>query len=994
MRLRKIPAGLLAVLCAGALPARRATVDFETREGTRLAFDLSPDGRTIAFDLLGQIWTLPATGGTATPITFAVRDTTEDIDPVFSPDGKWIAFQADRPTGRELWLVPTEGGAPRQLSREQKFSYYAFARPAWSPDGREIAFAARDTLFRIRVGDGVATPVRLDSVPAAGGRSAIPRVSAPAWSPDGSRIAFVNGTDQRIWAVPREGGAATALTPERVAAVAPAWSPDGSRLAFFVSDSVAQPQLWIQEISGNAPRRVTDQVQVVNLRVRWTAGGDSLVYSAAGRLWRAAVSGGEPVRIPFTARVHFERKPAVLPPILFAEPGTDQPARGFSGLALSADGKTIAMIALGKLWTFAPGAAPHEVTALPFRAGALSWSPAGDHVVYSAGAPGAEALFVTRIEDGRTRRVTALAGREFYPTWSPDGARIAFVHQSGAGDPVVRVVSAAGGVVPDTLSARGIAPWPGWWIGGQRPVWLPDSKGLLLYRNAILQRNWGWGAAQAHIVLLDGRRRALGRFPGAPTYLNWGPNGSIIYVEGNQLWRAAFSADSGMLSPPSAVSGRAALHASAAADGRTLVLSHDGLAVIHPGGRADALGWPLRFRIVPAATSLVLRNVRIIDGTGAPATAAQDMLIENGRIHRISSGGRLAAPPGASVLEAAGRTVIPGLIDLHAHIWGDDVTAGFLFEGVTTVRDVGSPITQTADLANATASGQRPGSRVTFGGMLFNNGPGISEDAQQFVSDSGAIDRGIQLAKGLGAVYIKHRAFEGWTEAVRTVTTAHRYGLPVSGHCSHQLPVVAAGVDGREHSGDCFRDVAPPYEDQIKLTGEAGMWVVPDPAFYEPFLRLAVDSAWLSGPEVALFFTSVSRALYAAAPASQRAAYARNNARRQARAKAFHDAGVPLGVGTDGNLPNGVQMNLEALVRSGLTPMEAITAATGAAARILRAQDEIGTIKVGKRADLVILDADPLLDIRNTSRIWNVIQDGRIVDRPGLLAWARKHLQP
>jgi len=87
-------------------------------------------------------------------------------------------------------------------------------------------------------------------------------------------------------------------------------------------------------------------------------------------------------------------------------------------------------------------------------------------------------------------------------------------------------------------------------------------------------------------------------------------------------------------------------------------------------------------------------------------------------------------------------------------------------------------------------------------------------------------------------------------------------------------------------------------------------------------------------------------------------------------------------------------MNLEALVRSGLTPMEAITAATGAAARILRAQDEIGTIKVGKRADLVILDADPLLDIRNTSRIWNVIQDGRIVDRPGLLAWARKHLQP
>jgi len=346
------------------------------------------------------------------------------------------------------------------------------------------------------------------------------------------------------------------------------------------------------------------------------------------------------------------------------------------------------------------------------------------------------------------------------------------------------------------------------------------------------------------------------------------------------------------------------------------------------------------------------------------------------------------------VLDAGGRTAIPGLIDLHAHIWGDDVTAGFLYAGVTTVRDVGSPITQTADLADAIASGLRPGSRVTFGGMLFNNGPGISEDAQQFVSDSGAIDRGIQLAKGLGAVYIKHRAFEGWTEAVRTVTTAHRYGLPVSGHCSHQLPVVAAGVDGREHSGDCFRDVAPPYEDQIKLTRAAGMWVVPDPAFFEPFLRLAVDSTGLAGPDIAPFFTSVSRALYFAAPVAQRASYARSNDRRQARAKAFHDAGVPLGTGTDGNLPNGVQMNLEALVRGGLTPMEAIVAATGEAARILRAQDEIGTIVVGKRADLVILDADPSEDIRNTNRVWNVIQDGRVVDRSGLLAWAKKNLQP
>jgi len=990
--MRRIAGTAVFLLGVSTGPTTIVAIDFETREGTKLAFDLSPDGRTIAFDLLGQIWTLPEAGGIAKPVTFAVRDTAEDIDPVFSPDGKWIAFQADRPTGREIWLVPSTGGAPRQLSREQKVTYYAFARPAWSPDGREIAFAVRDTLFRMRVEDGVTTAVRMEPVVGAGGRSAVPRPSAPAWSPDGGRIAFVSTSDQRIWAVARDGGAATPVTPERVAAVAPAWSPDGTRIAFFVSDSVAQPQIWIQEIGG-MPRRLTDQPQVVNNRVRWTGDGSSIVYSAVGRLWRISAAGGEPVAIPFTARVLFDRKVVPLKPIQFAEPGSEQAARGFSGLALSADGKTIAMIAMGKLWTFAPGAGPHDVATLPSHAAILSWSPAGDEVVYSAGAPGAEDLFVTRIADGTTRRVTTLEGREFYPRWSPDGARIAFIHQSSRGV-VVRLIRAGAAPAQDTLDAGAIAPWRSWWIGGQRPVWLPDSKGLLLYRNAILERNWGWGSALAQVVLLDGTRRDLTRFPTAPTYLNWLPDGTITYIERNQLWRAAFSADSGMLSQPTPVSGRPALHASAAADGRTLVLSHDGLALIHPDGRADALGWPLRYRIAPAAVSLMLHNVRVIDGTGAAPTESRDILIENGRIRRIAPSGRLAVPSGATVLDAGGRTVIPGLIDLHVHIWADDVTAGFLYAGVTTVRDVGSPITQTADLANAIASGQRPGSRVTFGGMLFNNGPGISEDAQQFVSDSGAIDRGIQLAKGLGAVYIKHRAFEGWTEAVRTVTTAHRYGLPVSGHCSHQLPVVAAGVDGREHSGDCFRDVAPPYEDQVKLTRSAGMWVVPDPAFFEPFLRLAADSTWLAGPEIAPFLTPVSRALYFAAPPAQRASYERSNARREARAKAFHDAGVPVGTGTDGSLPNGIQMNLQALVRGGLTPMQSLVAATGGAARILRAQNEIGTIAVGKRADLVILDADPLQDIRNTTRIWNVIQDGRVVDRPGLLAWARKNLQP
>ena len=97
--------------------------------------------------------------------------------------------------------------------------------------------------------------------------------------------------------------------------------------------------------------------------------------------------------------------------------------------------------------------------------------------------------------------------------------------------------------------------------------------------------------------------------------------------------------------------------------------------------------------------------------------------------------------------------------------------------------------------------------------------------------------------------------------------------------------------------------------------------------------------------------------------------------------------GVTIGTGTDiWEVPTGVHMELEQLVAAGLTPAQAIRAATADAARILGADKDLGTIEVGKWADLVILDADPLVDIRNTRRIWNVMHDGRIVDRPAILS--------
>jgi imidazolonepropionase-like amidohydrolase len=436
-------------------------------------------------------------------------------------------------------------------------------------------------------------------------------------------------------------------------------------------------------------------------------------------------------------------------------------------------------------------------------------------------------------------------------------------------------------------------------------------------------------------------------------------------------------------------------HSSVARDGTILYLSEGGLRLRAPDGRERVLGWPLSYT-PPVAQPVLIRNARIIDGTGAPATGPRDLLVRGGRIARIAPAGTLA-PDGARVLDAAGRWLIPGLMDLHAHVYSPELLAGYPYFGVTTIRDQGSPLGPLVSYADAIAAGQLSGPRIGYGGFQFYSDWAYDAEDQQGVepeADPDHLTRAVQLAGVYGSQHIKTRTFRRWDLNARMVNEAHRRGMRVTGHCAHLLPLVAAGIDAKEHAGFCDpRSDGVIYDDLVQLYRAAGIAVVPTIAYASFAVRLNQEPDLLAADTALAPFMPARNTfnwMLQMNPA-RREQFAGFAAAARLAAVKLARAGVTLGTGTDiWQIPTGVHMELEELVGSGLTPLEAIRAGTAGAARVIGAERDLGTVAVGKWADLVILDGNPLTDIRNTRRIWAVLQAGQVLDRAAVVAGVKR----
>jgi imidazolonepropionase-like amidohydrolase len=418
---------------------------------------------------------------------------------------------------------------------------------------------------------------------------------------------------------------------------------------------------------------------------------------------------------------------------------------------------------------------------------------------------------------------------------------------------------------------------------------------------------------------------------------------------------------------------------------------------------------------------IAIVGATVLDGTGRPPIKDAVVVIRDGRILSVGALGHVAIPSDARRIDAHGKWMVPGLIDMHVHIDEVLTPGAFVLYGVTSIRDVGSNGTTMAALRDRAAQGEILPRRYWMGRNIDEGKPSWwGAVAVQGPAEVPALLDAMQK-EGVDGVKLYVRARPDVARAV--IADAHRRHLPVTAHLHDTLPSAVAemGIDNLEHVTTLFEELRtlPPNTPEGYHASFVGISAVdlngPKAQHFIQILNrnhvavtptLAVALLPVGGEQGAL----ITYGDWAAVPEGWRrfwndpywdfiatkgwtpqdfeqAHLART--KFMDLVKKLYKAGVPIIAGTDTPAPwvlpgAGLIAELQLLVEAGLTPSDALQAATGRAAAVLHKSADVGTLRPGRYADLLLLDADPLIDVRNLHHISAIYMNGKEIDRPAL----------
>jgi Tol biopolymer transport system component len=460
-------------------------IEFTTDEGTWMSLDVSPDGKTIVFELLGDIYTLPIEGGQAKLIDGGMAF---DSQPKFSPDGKWIAFLSDREGSENVWIMKPDGSEPKQISKDPNAE---FASPNWTPDGQYVLVSKAGFgintfeiwMYHIQGGSGVQITKAKPS-PATRRREQLNNLGVSA-SADGKYLyyahrvgGFTYEAQLPLWQVARRDrktGDEDVLVNQLGSSFRPVLSPDGTTL-LYVTRHEAESGLRLRNLQTGEDRWVKYPITRDDQESRFTRdlfpgyaylpGGKEIVYTNDGKFHRLNVATSEEKLIPFTAQVSQD----IGPKLDFPQKVEDGAVkvRLIQDAVESPDGKKLAFSALTHLYVMdIPGGKPQRLTSGNAREFQPVWSPDGKWIAYVTWAAGGGEIWKVPASGGAPKLLTENSAFYSDPAWSPDGERIVALRGNAydrenstfdfgvAGSPDLIWISADGGPSSLIIPARG-----------------------------------------------------------------------------------------------------------------------------------------------------------------------------------------------------------------------------------------------------------------------------------------------------------------------------------------------------------------------------------------------------------------------------------------------------------------------------------------------------------------------------------------------------------
>ena len=1080
-------------------PTRK--VEFTTDEGTWLSLDLSPDGKTLVFDLVGDLYTMSFSGGEAKKITSGMGFNNQ---PHFSPDGQLIAFVSDRGGAENVWISKPDGSEPKQLSQDEQVE---FASPTWTPDGQYV-IAARESQFPIQTfelwmyhikGGGGVQVTKFKPKPDTNPRDWTHTIGASA-SSDGRYLYYASrpGFFDKVYNVSfplsqitrrdRITGEEDVVTDAPGSAFRPVISPDGTKLVYGTRYET-ETGLRIRDLQSGEERWLKYPIQrddQESLFTRdflpsycFTPDSKEVVVTWGGKIHRVNIGNSEEHEIPFSAKVERDLGPELNLP-LRVEDGPVQ-VRIIQAPVESPDGKRVVFSALTHLYVMdLPSGSPKRLTDDRNREFQPAWSPDGQWLAYVTWSVEGGQIWKARADGtGSPQQLTHVPAYYRDPVWSPDGQRIValrspriahveeFDEFGHLGSMDLIWLPANGGDATFILPAR----------GGQHPHFGPEKDRIYLYSDAGLTSMRYDGTDRHTIVKVVGKAW----FPGPPEKGEGNPADDVrLSPDGNwalaqvstQLYLLAvphmggeaptvdinksplplskltdvgadymaWSSDSKTItwavgstflrlpvdkvvfekpksaeekakekeskSEPNPVPQKSKLEKKSASAGTASSDSDsdpDTDKEKKNKPKPEEIAVKLEFPRHHPSGTVVLRGAQVIPMHGDDVIADADIVVKDDRITAIGKRGSLSTPADAKVIDLSGTTIVPGFIDIHPH-W-TEIRRGVLdlqnwsflanlAYGVTAGRD---PQTATNDMfayQDLVDTGEIIGPRA------YSTGPGVFPDTdfQSLEDAKGVVDRYKRFYRTsyLKSYLVGNRKQRQWmvmackSEGIMPTTEG---GLDTKLDLSHVLD----GFSGNEHS----MPITPLYKDVVELMAKSGI-------FYTPTLLVAYGGPWAENfyyensevhddpkirhlmPHNILDDHTRRRPIWVRSDEQVFPRLASQDAK-------IIKAGGKVCIGSHGQFQGlGYHWEMWSLAAGGMGNMEVLRSATIHGAEAMGLTQDLGSLEVGKLADMVILNKNPLDDIHNTNTIRYVMKDGELFEGDTLNEiWpAQKKLAP